>query len=74
MGNLGYNTVDDIEILGSAAPVDIDRFTATTITHVTTMRIAIFSKFIYLRGNLQSNATLSLRARHNNKNETIRYQ
>ena len=43
MGNLGYHTVDDIEIVGSATPVDIAILTATTIIHVTAMRIAIFS-------------------------------
>ena len=67
MGNLGYHTVYDLEILGSTTPVDISILTATTITHVTAMRIAIFFKFLYLRGNLQRNTTLSLMARHNNK-------
>ena len=47
--------------------MDIAVLTATTITHVTPMRIAIFSKFLYLRGNFQRNATLSIMARHNNK-------
>ena len=67
MGNLGYNTVDDIEILASATSVVIAILTATTINHVTAMRIVVFSKFLYLRGNFQRNATLSLIARHNNK-------
>ena len=59
--------MDDIEILGSTTPVDIAIFNATTITHVTAMRIAIFSKFLYLRRNFQRNATLYLMVRHNNK-------
>ena len=64
---MGYHTVDELEILGSATPVDISMLTATIITHATMMRIAIFSKFIYLRGYFKSNATLPLMAQHNNK-------
>ena len=67
MGNLGYHTLDDLEIIGSATPVDISILTTITITHVTAVRIAIFSKFLYLRINFQRIATLSLMARHNNK-------
>ena len=67
MVDLCYHKVDGLEILGSATPVDIAIFTATTITHVTAMMIAIFSKFLYLQGNFQRNATLSIMARHNNK-------
>ena len=67
MGNLGYHTVDDIEILGSATPVDISILTSTTITHVTAIRIDICSKFLYLQGNYQRNTTISLLERHNNK-------
>ena len=65
-GNLGYHTVDDLEILGSATPVDIVILTSTTITHATVTRIAIFTKFLYLRGYFKRNATLTLMARHNN--------
>ena len=72
MDNLGQHTLDDLEIIGSATPVDIAILTATTITHVTAMRIAIFSKFLYLWGDLQRNATLSLMARHISKKN--RYQ
>ena len=71
MVDLCYHKVDGIEILGSATPVDIAIFTATTITHVTAMMIAIFSKFLYLQGNFQWNATLSLMARHNNKTKQL---
>ena len=66
-GNLGYHTVDYLEILGSATPVDIVIMTSTTITHATVTRIAIFTKFLYLRGYFKRNATLPLMARHNNK-------
>ena len=69
MGNLSYHKVDDLEIIGYATPVNIAILTATTITHVTATRIAKFSKFLYLRGNLQRNATLSIMARHNNTNK-----
>ena len=62
LGNLGYHTVDDLEILGSDTPVDIAVLTANTITHATTMRIAIFNKFLYLRGDFRINATLPLMA------------
>ena len=41
--------------------------TAPTITHATVMRIAIFTKFLYLRGDFKSNATLPPMARHNSK-------
>ena len=41
--------------------------TATTITHATAMRIAIFTRFLYLRGDFKGNTTLPLMARHNNK-------
>ena len=71
MGNLDYHTVDDLEILGSATSVDIVIFNATTVSHVTTMRIAVFSKFLYLRGNFQSNTTLSIMTRHNNKTKQL---
>ena len=64
--NLGYHTVDDLEILGSATPVDIAILTSTTITHATAMRIEIFSKFLYLRRDFKRNATLPLIARYNN--------
>ena len=67
LGNLGYHTVDDLYILGSTTPVDIAMMTATIITHATAMRIAIFTKFLYLRGYFKRNATLPLTARHNNK-------
>ena len=67
MGNLGYHTVDDIEIIGYATPVDIAILNVTTITHVTAMRIAIFYNFLYLWGNFQRNSKLSLMERHNNK-------
>ena len=59
--------MDNLEILGSATPVDIVILTATTITHATAMRIVIFAKFLYQRGYFKSNATLTLMARHNNK-------
>ena len=67
MGKLGYHTLDYLDIIGSATPVDIAILTDTNITHVTAMRIAVFSKFLYMRGNFQRNTTLSLMARHNNK-------
>ena len=62
LGNLGYHTVDDLEILSSATPVDIVMLTATNITHATAMRMAIFTKFLYLRGDFKRNATLTLMA------------
>ena len=64
--NLGYHTVDDLEILGSATPVDIAMLAATTITHATATRIGIFTKFLYLRGYFKRNVTLPLMARHKN--------
>ena len=67
LGNLGYHTVDELEILSSATPVYIEMMTATNITHATAMRMAIFTKFLYLRGDFKRNATLPLMARHNNK-------
>ena len=67
LGKLGYHTVDDLERIGFATPVDISTLTATTITYATAMRITIFPKFLYLWGDFKSNATLPLMTRHNNK-------
>ena len=67
LGNLGYHTVDDLEILSSATPVGIVMLTATTITRATATRMEIFTKFLNLRGDLKINATLPLMARYNNK-------
>ena len=67
MGNLGYHTLDDLEILGYATPVDITMLTVTTTTNATALRIAIFDKFLYLWGYFKRNATLPLMAQHNNK-------
>ena len=41
--------------------------TAATITHATAMRMAFFTKFLYLWGDFKRNATLPLMARHKNK-------
>ena len=67
LGNLGYHKVDGIEVIGSATPVEISMLTAANINHATATRIAIFAKFLYLRGDFKRNATLPLMVRHNNK-------
>ena len=67
LGDLGYHTVDDLEILGSATTVSIVMLTGTTTPHATAMRIAIFAKFLYLLGYFKRNSTLPLVAPHNNK-------
>ena len=67
LGNLGYHTVDDLEILGYTTPVEIAMLTTTTITHATATRIETFGKFLYLRGYFKRNDTLPLMVQHNNK-------
>ena len=61
----------DLDILGSATPVDIAMLTPTTITHTTAMRMEIMTKFLYLWGYFKRNATLPLMARHNNKTKQL---